>query len=267
MPKKTSKRKKSTAAAAKKPPRQMSLLPPEAKTGVRRVLHVGCGPAANKQKLPVAFQGDDWQEVRLDIDPGVKPDIVADIMDMHMIADDSFDAVYSSHNLEHVYAYQVPQVLSEFFRVVKPGGGFLITLPDIQAVAFHVAEGKLTEPLYTSPAGPIAAIDILYGHGTSLARGQHYMAHKTAFTAKTLAQALLAAGFCNIVVERDNALNLWAKGNKLPKDHPQYQDKARVNGRYTKTVIALPDPDAEPGQRPDELDTEPKQWKKLGLRG
>ena len=60
-----------------------------------------------------------------------------------------------------------------------------------------------------SPAGPIAAIDILYGLGTDLARGNHYMAHKTAFTTETLKQKLLEAGFSQAEVKRDR-LNLWA---------------------------------------------------------
>ncbi len=39
-------------------------------------LHVGCGPARKEHAGP-GFQGDEWQELRLDIDPAVEPDIVA----------------------------------------------------------------------------------------------------------------------------------------------------------------------------------------------
>jgi len=46
-----------------------------------------------------------------------------------------------------------------------------------------------------SPAGPISPIDILWGHRLSLARGNYYMAHKVGFTAQSLTQALLEAGF------------------------------------------------------------------------
>jgi hypothetical protein len=93
--------------------------------------------------------------------------------------------------------------------VLKPHGMAVITCPDIQAVALEVAQGNLENPLYISPAGPIAAIDILYGLGTSIEQGNYYMAHKTAFTAETLKEKLLKAGFEQVKVRREG-LNLWA---------------------------------------------------------
>ena len=39
----------------------------------RSFLHIGCGPKRKDQTLP-AFQSDDWQEGRLDIDESVLPD-------------------------------------------------------------------------------------------------------------------------------------------------------------------------------------------------
>ena len=103
----------------------------------------------------------------------------------------------------------LPLPLAEFKRVLKPDGIAIITLPDIQAVAEEVAQGHLENALYVSPAGPIAAIDILYGLGTDLAEENHYIAHKTAFTEKTLKEKLLEAGFSQAEVKRD-WLNLWA---------------------------------------------------------
>ncbi len=183
-----------------------------ADAGVKTVLHVGCG-APNPKKLHASFRDGGYQEVRLDIEPSVKPDIQSDMRDMHMVADGSYDAVYSSHNLEHVYAHDVPKALKEFHRVLKPGGHLLITMPDIQKVAEYVAQGKLEEPLYQSPAGPICAIDIMYGLRRAVAQGHHYMAHKTGFTAQTLLAKLQQAGFRNIRVVRKN-YDLWAKGYK-----------------------------------------------------
>lgn len=179
----------------------------------KTVLHVGCGKP-NPLKLHISFREAGYREVRLDIEPRVQPDIVADMRDMHMIAENSYDAAYSSHNLEHVYTHEVPLVLKEFHRVIKPGGHLLITMPDLQRVAEWVAQGKLEEPLYHSPAGPICAIDILYGLRPSLANGHHYMAHKTGFTAQSLLAKLQQAGFKNIRVVRKN-FDLWAKGFKV----------------------------------------------------
>ncbi len=267
MPKKANKRKSKVKKHPSKSAKQIAINKQNLNNDTKRVLHVGCGPKQDKTKaLPAIFHGDDWQEVRLDIDPTVEPDIVADITNLHMIENDSFEAIYSSHNLEHVYNHQVPVVLREFFRILKTGGGVVITLPDIQAIALHIAEGKLEEPLYRAPSGtPITALDMLYGLQSALREGKHYMQHKTAFTAKTLGRKMLNAGFCNIIIERDNAFNLWARGNKLPKNHPRYKDEARITGSYDRAVVRIPDPETKPGNRLDELDTPPKMWKPLNL--
>jgi hypothetical protein len=45
---------------------------------------------------------------------------------------------------------------------------------------------------------------------SSLARGNLFMAHRTGFTAKTLANALRHAGFAQVRVKRDGRFGLWA---------------------------------------------------------
>jgi SAM-dependent methyltransferase len=179
-------------------------------TPQKQVLHIGCGHY-DPRKLPTYFRTEAWRELRLDIDPRAQPDIVADMRDLSQLADGQVDAIYSSHNVEHLYPHEVPVALKEFRRVIKPEGFALITLPDLQEVARLVADGRLDDPAYISPAGPIAPHDILYGHRPSMEKGNLFMAHRTGFTAKTLAQALVSAGFAMITVQRNPALfNLWA---------------------------------------------------------
>jgi hypothetical protein len=167
------------------------------------VLHVGCG-IYGREKLPPVFRHAGWREIRLDIDPEVGPDFVASITDMSVIPDDFVDAVYSSHNIEHLYPEEVPLALQEMRRVLHSVGLALITLPDLQEVCRHVAEGKLEDPLYMSTMGPIAPLDILYGHRPSLASGNAFMAHHTGFTGGTLAAALIKAGFAAAMVQRNS---------------------------------------------------------------
>lgn len=185
----------------------------------KTILHVGPGHRSNGAKLPIAFQGSDWKEIRLDIDPANEPDIVGSMLDMAAVVDASVDAIYSTHNIEHVYAHEVPQVLKEFLRVLKPEGFLVVTCPDLQTVCQLVAEDKLNDAAYTSPAGPITPLDILYGHGAALAAGHHYMAHKCGFTQKTLTQELQKAGFASIASARvSTRFSLWAVATKEPLD-------------------------------------------------
>jgi SAM-dependent methyltransferase len=179
------------------------------------VLHVGCGPIG-ATPLPDMFDPDDWHEVRLDIDPGVDPDVVGTITGMDDVASESVDAVWSSHNLEHVHPHEVPLALAEFLRVLRPGGTAYVQVPDLEVPARAILKGRLDVKLYDSPAGPVTPLDMLYGYGPAIARGEHYMAHNGGFTRHTLARRLDEAGFASVnVVSKNHAL--WATATRSRK--------------------------------------------------
>ena len=119
--------------------------------------------------LPPALINRGWREIRLDIDPDAEPDIVASMTDLSPVPSDSVQAVYSSHNLEHMYPHEVGVVLGEFRRVLSPDGVALINLPDLQTVAQLVAADLLEQPAYMSPRGPISPIDMMFGLRAALA--------------------------------------------------------------------------------------------------
>ena len=179
----------------------------------KTVLNVGCGYPL-RQKLHPHFHGSEWQEMRLDLDPAVQPDIICSITDMSPVAGDSIDAIWSSHNLEHLQRHEVPLALSEFLRVLKPQGLLAMTLPDLRQVAQLVVEGRLEDQAYTSLSGPITALDMIFGHTASLARGNQFMAHRTGFTAKTLYNVLIQAGFIEITLRQGSSFDLWATAYK-----------------------------------------------------
>jgi SAM-dependent methyltransferase len=180
--------------------------------GRKTVLHVGCGPP-DPAKLDVMFHGPDWRELRFDIDPGVKPDIVGTIVGVTNVKDESVDAVWSSHNIEHIHAHEVPLALRGFFRVLRPGGFTLIATPDLQWAAALIAKGNLERPILDSDLGEIAPLDIVYGHRGSIRQGNEFMAHHTGFTAKTLGTKLREAGFEDVSVTR-NDFELRARGRR-----------------------------------------------------
>lgn len=180
---------------------------------MRLVLHVGCG-SIEDQGLHDSFRGPGWHEIRLDVDPGVEPDVVASITDMSPVPEATVDAVYSHHNIEHVFAHEVSLAMQEFFRVLKPGGEVLLATPDLQNVARTIASGRLEDPLYRSGAGKITALDIVYGFRADIAGGREYMAHRTGFTRGTLTRKLGAAGFVDIEVTREVPFALWARARR-----------------------------------------------------
>ena len=164
-------------------------------------LHVGCGQA-RKQNTTEVFKTDEWSELRYDIDENCEPDVIGTMTDMSTLDDNSFDAIYSSHNIEHLFFHEVPIALKEFLRVLKDDGFLFIRCPDLQSLGQQLSEDKAIDTLYNSPIGDITPLDIMYGHRDSIRKGAHYMAHKTGFTSKILYGFLNGAGFKSSGVAR-----------------------------------------------------------------
>jgi tetratricopeptide (TPR) repeat protein len=202
---------------------------------MKTFLHVGCGPRlfdenTKQPKRPLGFGIEDWTELRLDINPEVNPDLVGTMTDMSAVASESVDAIFSSHNIEHLYPHEVPIALAEFKRVLRNDGFVVITCPDLKSVCALVAEDKLTEPAYISPAGPIAPIDILYGHRLPMSQGNLYMSHRCGFTLNVLLATLEDAGFTKTVgISRPNYFDLWSLASLSSLDDTQI---VRLAGGY-----------------------------------
>jgi predicted SAM-dependent methyltransferase len=164
------------------------------------------------ERLHSAFRGPNWQEIRVDIDPAVKPDIQASITDLRKhVLDASVDAIFSSHNIEHLYDHEVDSALCEFVRVLRPEGFALITCPDLEAIAKLIAAG-IDRVAYESPAGPITPLDMLFGHRRSIQQGNLFMCHRTGFTEERLGKLIVAAGFGEARLLKGQKYELWALG-------------------------------------------------------
>jgi SAM-dependent methyltransferase len=175
----------------------------------RQVLNAGSGSRSARQLHPL-FAPALWREVRVDIDAESEPDVVASIADMSAVFPaGTFDAVWCSHVLEHLFAHEVPLAVAEFRRVLRPDGFALITSPDLETVVAMVLDGGLDRVAYMSPSGPITAHDMLFGHSASLAEGRWSMAHNTGFTCASLGNILIGAGFAEVVAKRQR-FDLWA---------------------------------------------------------
>jgi SAM-dependent methyltransferase len=163
----------------------------------KKVLNVG----GNSKEIPMPTEYAEFQQLWLDIDPKVKPDILCDARKLATLNANQFDAIYCSHNLEHYYRHDVPKVLAGFLHVLKDHGFAHIRVPDIDAVMRVTIEKNLDidDVLYQSPAGPIMVLDVLYGYTVEIeSSGQDFFAHKTGFTEKSLVKALQQSGFSKI---------------------------------------------------------------------
>ncbi len=137
------------------------------------------------------------------------------MIDMAAVETESVDAIFSSHNLEHLYPHEVPRALSEFFRVLRSDGFVVLTCPDLKAVAALVADDKLTEPAYKFACWSYFSTRYNLWSPPSLAKGNIFMAHHCGFTQKVLVGSFRAAGF-QIVISRarPTRFDLWVLASK-----------------------------------------------------
>ena len=100
---------------------------------MKRELLIGCGSRRTKN---LAKDGDAaWNNLTtLDINPDHKPDVVWDLTQFPLpFDDDTFDEIHAYEVLEHTgtqgdYKFFFAQ-FSEFWRILKPGGYFVATVP------------------------------------------------------------------------------------------------------------------------------------------
>lgn len=164
----------------------------------RKLLYLGAG---TDRTNPAPHVFPDFEIVANDIDPNTRPDVLMDMTTLTELPAESFDGVVSNHSLEHVFPHQVAQVLDGVRHVLTRAGKVVIRVPDLQKAARLLADHDFNAVVYHSPAGPIYALDMIYGFRPAIAAGQTYMAHKTGFTPKSLRAALEEAGFVRVEID------------------------------------------------------------------
>jgi hypothetical protein len=181
-------------------------LPPKA------LLNIGCGsPSISIPEELTAL----YQEVRVDIDPKVRPDVITSATDLSVFMSGSVAAIYTSHTLEHFMPHEAKTALHEYRRVLKQKGTLFIRVPNIQEPCRIIGEGRADEILYHSPGGAVTSLDMLYGQHEHVRRSGIFMSHKNGFTQHSLQMLLEEINFKKISVRiSDDKLELFAEGSK-----------------------------------------------------
>lgn len=141
-------------------------------------LNLGCGGKLLEGFVNVDLPGN-WSSK--------KPDIEADISKPLPFDDESADEVHSYHVIEHLYRWQVEEILADWVRVLKPGGLMVVECPCLDKILKHFAafiEAKV-------PVEPRLTILGLYGDP---AYRSVEMTHKWAYSISELCAILRGLG-------------------------------------------------------------------------
>lgn len=144
-----------------------------------RKLHMGCG--------------DDYIEGRINVDsdPESKADLVMNVWMLRQLPDACVEAIESYHFFEHMHYFQAVWLLEQWFRLLAPGGGLVIELPD-----FEVCVRELGR--HFDDAGHDMALGGIYGHPPDIKRRGIAHVHKWGWTFESLSAELGKAGFTGI---------------------------------------------------------------------
>lgn len=156
------------------------------------------GPGAH----PAKQDGDGYEWLRVEYPGKSGPELFYDKslfiarwgLDSLPFQNDRFDLVYAAHVLEHVSWTNTQAALKEVFRVLKPGGGVEIWVPDFQYLVECYLQRKCGDDWrHENPTGDA----MTWLNGRLFTYGPEPNFHKACFDSKSLARHLLDAGFTN----------------------------------------------------------------------
>ena len=135
-----------------------------------------------------------WKILNIQAKAGV--DFIGNISDLSQFADDSIEAIYASHVLEHIPQKSIFSTLKGIFRVLKKEGKLYISVPDMDVLCRTLLNDERT------PAQKYHVMRIIFG-GQVDDFDFHYFGWNTLL----LTDALSQVGFSKL--ERLTSFNLF----------------------------------------------------------
>lgn len=108
------------------------------------------------------------------------------------LEDGCAEEVLAVHLVEHLLPWDLPTALSEWHRLLATGGTLVLEMPDLIKCCRNILDGRVPAGKHPDQLG-------MWGLFGDNRLEDPYMLHRWAYTFKTLAPLVKAAGFCKIV--------------------------------------------------------------------
>lgn len=134
--------------------------------------------------------------INVDIAPERKdlaPDVICDITDLSTFSDNYANEILAVHVIEHFWYWDVPRILNEWLRVLKPGGELILECPNLRSACEHFLENPTTS--FMSDSNGQRSMWVFYGDPSWK---DEKMMHRWGYTPESLTQVLLDAGLINV---------------------------------------------------------------------
>lgn len=142
-------------------------------------LHLGSGK----------IHWDGW----LNVDLHEKADVHWDLRKLEL-PDEFADVAVAIHVLEHFYAWEAPDLLKEWKRVLKPGGRLILELPCLDKVMHYIAKA-------VADKRPMMEWCTMHAFWGDPKHESPAMCHKWGYTMASLKDLLLSVGFTDPMFE------------------------------------------------------------------
>jgi ubiquinone/menaquinone biosynthesis C-methylase UbiE len=150
-------------------------------------LYLGCG----------GIRKNGW--INIDVDPSVFPDVVSPAEDLAAFGAASVEVIESHHLFEHFLFPQAMVALTEWFRVLKPGGRLFIELPNYRK-SVQMSMSSNREEAELGFVGVFGWIHDVCPDG-KFDQLNVFQLHKHGWTPESLCQALMDVGFSSAAEE------------------------------------------------------------------
>lgn len=108
------------------------------------------------------------------------------------LPDSSVDEILAIHLWEHFYLWECETVISEWMRLLKPGGSLILELPNLIKCCQNVIKGRMVGGKHPDQLG-------MWGLWGDPRKSDSFMSHRWGWSPETLSQFLKEKGFSQVV--------------------------------------------------------------------